>query len=398
MNILICSLHFYPETFRINDISKTLSNDEDLNIYVLTGLPNYPSGKIFKNYMKITKKWQNNNKIKLIQRTPIFLRGNASSLSLLLNYFSFIFFALIYGFFIYKNKKIDIIFTYGTSPIFQAIPAIILSKIFSCKSFLWVQDLWPDNLVYIKDIKNKFILNLINFFVNQIYNFSDVIIAQSKSFKKIIKKRSKNKNIFYIPQPAPEIKKYKLKKKNNIFQILYFGNIGKAQSIETILGISKALLNKKNIIIYCLGEGSEKKKMISEKKNNKLKNLKILGYKSGKNFDKLIEKTDILLITMKKGYGFDSVIPGRLLHYFMINLPIIGAADGEIKKIINNSRSGLCTSAENINALSKNIIKYSKLENKAIIKLRKNSYNFFLKNFELKLICNNLMKLFYKFR
>ena len=82
----------------------------------------------------------------------------------------------------------------------------------------------------------------------------------------------------------------------------------------------------------------------------------------------------------------------------MINLPIVGAADGEIKRIINNSRSGLCTSAENISALSKTIIKYSKLDNEAIIKLRKNSYNFFLKNFELNLICNNLKKLFYKFR
>lgn len=398
MNVLICSLHFYPETFRINDISKILSRNENINLYILTGLPNYPSGEIYKNYKTLTKKWQDKHKIKLIQRTPIFLRGNASSFSLILNYFSFIFFALIYGFFIYKNKKIDIIFTYGTSPIFQAIPAIILSKIFSCKSFLWVQDLWPDNLVYIKNIKNKFILNLINFFVNQVYNFSDVIIAQSKSFKKIIKKRSKNKNIFFIPQPAPEIKKYKLKKKNKIFQILYFGNIGKAQSIETILGVSKVLINKKNIKIYCLGEGSEKKKMIRQKKKNKLNNLKILGFKSGKSLDKIIEKTDILLITMKKGFGFESVIPGRLIHYFMINLPIVGAADGEIKRIINNSRSGLCTSAENINALSKIITKYSKLENKAIIKLRKNSYNFFIKNFELKLISNKLIKLFYKFR
>jgi glycosyltransferase involved in cell wall biosynthesis len=377
MNILICSLHFYPETFRINDISKTLSNDKDLNIYVLTGLPNYPSGEIFKNYENLTKNWKNNSKIRLIQRTPIFLRGNGSTLSLILNYFSFIFFALIYGFLIFKNKKIDVIFTYGTSPIFQAVPGIILAKIFRCKSFLWVQDLWPDNLVYIKNIKNRYLLNLINFLVNKVYNFSDVIIAQSKSFEKIIKKRSKNKNIFYIPQPAPKIKKYKLKKKNKIFQILYFGNIGKAQSIETILGVSKILLHKKNIKIYCLGEGSEKKKIVSEKKKNKLNNLKILGFKSGKGFDRIIEKTDILLITMKKGFGFQTVIPGRLIHYFMINLPIVGAADGEIKRIINNSRSGLCTSAENISALSKTIIKYSKLDNEAIIKLRKNSYNFF---------------------
>ena len=64
----------------------------------------------------------------------------------------------------------------------------------------WVQDLWPENLIALNIIKNKVLINLINFFTNRIYKFSDILIAQSKSFKNT--KIRSNKNIIYIPNYA----------------------------------------------------------------------------------------------------------------------------------------------------------------------------------------------------
>ena len=56
MKVLILSQYFWPENFKINDLAIELSKKNDVE--VLTGIPNYPSGEIDKNFLK-PKNFQN---------------------------------------------------------------------------------------------------------------------------------------------------------------------------------------------------------------------------------------------------------------------------------------------------------------------------------------------------
>ena len=56
MRILVVSQHFYPEQFRINDLCFSLKK-RGHDVTVLTGLPNYPKGKVLKEY-----RWFKNRK------------------------------------------------------------------------------------------------------------------------------------------------------------------------------------------------------------------------------------------------------------------------------------------------------------------------------------------------
>ena len=58
---------------------------------------------------------------------------------------------------------------------------------------IWVQDLWPESVKNTGYIKNNFLIHLISIIVRYIYRKSDNIIAQSKSFKKNIKKYTNKK-------------------------------------------------------------------------------------------------------------------------------------------------------------------------------------------------------------
>ena len=94
-------------------------------IQVLTGIPNYPTGKYFEGYGIFSKK---NEKVKniLINRVFIISRGKSNRFKLILNYISYIISASMKVLFL-KNKY-DLIFIYEPSPITVAIPAIILKK------------------------------------------------------------------------------------------------------------------------------------------------------------------------------------------------------------------------------------------------------------------------------
>tara|TARA_B100000886_G_scaffold78999_4_gene51206 strand:- start:1746 stop:2930 length:1185 start_codon:yes stop_codon:yes gene_type:complete len=341
MNILILSQRFWPENFRINLVVEKLKKNN--KIFVLTEKPNYPNNNIPKKFKSQFFYKEKNKNIEII-RIPTVRRG-ASNFTLIFNYFNFILMSTI-GIFFFKKKKIDIIFVYATSPIFQAIAGIIFSKIYKIPLVLWVQDLWPDVLKDLKVIKSKFLLYLISKTVNQIYKYSDFILVQSNSYKKIISKIVKKKiRVFH----NPEVSNFKYKKKNrgNLI-ITYTGNLGKAQSIDCFLkSISK--LSDKKFIVKVYGDGSEKNNMIKYIKKKKL-NQKIF-YSKPLSFNKLkkkINNSDALILFLKKGKALSNTLPAKIQTYLSFGKPIIVSSDGEAKKFVKKYGLGYSCPAENI--------------------------------------------------
>ena len=121
MKILIVSQFFYPERFLLNDLVKNLSQKEH-KIIVLTGQPNYPEGSIFQGYSNFSN-WKDSFEGAEVIRVPVFPRGKGRSWELVLNYLSFIISCILFGLPRLTFKKVDVIFSWGTSPILQSIPA-----------------------------------------------------------------------------------------------------------------------------------------------------------------------------------------------------------------------------------------------------------------------------------
>ena len=53
MRILVVSQYFWPEHFRVNEITEFLRKKK-CDVDILTGVPNYPDGKVFQKYLKST--------------------------------------------------------------------------------------------------------------------------------------------------------------------------------------------------------------------------------------------------------------------------------------------------------------------------------------------------------
>ena len=359
MNILLFTQRFWPENFRINDIAEKISKKN--KIFVVTEKPNYPLGKIFKRYTHLKFSFEKWKKIK-IYRSPTIERGKNSKLKLLLNYLNFIIMSHFVLFKKFRKKKIDIIFIYATSPIFQALPAIIFAKLYKIPVVLWVQDIWPDVLKDLNIIKQKVILNFISFFVNKIYSNSDYIFVQSESFKKKISKKIK-KDIEILFNPETKIKK-KTHHKNKNFIITYAGNIGKAQSFDTLVNAVKKIKNTK-IKIHIYGEGSEKnrlKKIIN--KFNLIENIKLFDPISKKKINIILSKSDAFLLILGKGEGLSSTLPAKMQTYVSHYKPIIVSGDGESFNFVKKNKLGFVSKAECSNGLYKSILKIQNLKKK----------------------------------
>jgi len=380
MNILLFSQRFWPENFRINNIAEKLSSKN--NIFVVTEKPNYPSGKIKKKYTN-TNFFNEKYKDIKIYRTPTIERRKNSKVWLLLNYLNFIIISPFVLFKNFKKIKIDIIFIYATSPIFQALPAIIFGKLYKIPVILWVQDIWPDVLKDLNIVRRQFILNLIKFLVNKIYDNSDYIFVQSESFKKKISKDTNNKiEVLFNPE-TKKIRKINSNINGKNFIITYAGNIGKAQSFETLVQAVKKIDNPK-IKIHIYGDGSEKNSLQKHiTKFNLSDNIKLFRPISKIKIDIVLSKSDAFLLILGKGDGLSSTLPAKIQTYISHGKPIIVSSDGESYNFVKKNKLGFVSKAGNSNGLYNSILKTQNLKKSNHKNIRNRSITVFKKNFEI---------------
>jgi len=398
MKILIYSQHFWPESFKINRFAELLKDNGHL-VEVVTGKPNYPSGIFFENYNFFSKHIDFFNNIK-IYRFPLLPRGKSSSIRLSLNYLSFFISSIILIPFIFFNKKYDYILVFGSSPIIQSIPAKFISLFTKSKVILWVQDLWPDSVLNTGHIKNKFLLNLINFLSVCSYKCSDLLLSQSKSMKiRLSEFKDKNK-IFYLPNFVENeffdntLDSYKAIKKNSNFNITFAGNIGHAQSIPTLINAAKILSNTcPNVIFHIYGNGSMFNYLQESKKKYSLNNIRLKGVIDYFDIKKYLIQSDALLILLSKESNFNLTIPSKIQTYLSIGVPIVGSLNGEGANVLNKSCSSIVSDACDHLALAKNIEALSKMRIKDRQIMGMNAKKYCEKNYTQNIVYNKFMKI-----
>ena len=97
MRVLLVTQYFYPENFKSNDVAFELAR-RGYDVTVLTGLPNYPGGKVFDGYGIFRKRKETINGVKVL-RTLVVPRGKGGGVRLALNYMSWAFIASVWAFF-----------------------------------------------------------------------------------------------------------------------------------------------------------------------------------------------------------------------------------------------------------------------------------------------------------
>ena len=372
-------------------------------VVVLTGKPNYPSGKYFEGYGFFSKIVTDHDGITVL-RLPILPRGKKfRSLGLAINYISFIVSASILSPFLLRKRDFDIIFVYGTSPILKTIPAILISKIKKVPIILWVQDLWPESIASSGFYVPKIILNFIDSIVRFIYKNSDLILCQSKGFEAEISKKMPNQNIGFLPNTINNLFEHtekstlipdKLQPIKNTFKILFTGNIGEAQSLETAL-MALSIANNKTSIKFSLilvgsGSSSDSLKKLAKKLN--LNNVYFFGQHPLKEMPDFIQNSDLLLITLKKSRIFEITIPNKLQSYLLSGKPIVGSLNGEGAEIIHSSKSGIAVASEDSEALADAFIDLANLSSEELSLMGQNGIKFFKSNYSDRMFVESLDK------
>lgn len=395
MKIVLVTQYFFPENFKSNDIAFELVK-RGHEVTVLTGLPNYPEGKIYNGYGFFKKRNEIINGVKVI-RTLLIPRGKGGGIRLFLNYFSWAFFASIRAFFLAFQDKFDAVMVHEPSPITQGFPAIVIKKIQKIPLHFWVLDLWPESLTSAGGIKNKTVLSFFTRMVKYIYNNSDKILISSKGFKdSILTKGNYEDRLVYFPNWAEDsISKgnsnYPIPDLPHGFNILFAGNIGVAQDVNSIIKAALILKEKLDIHFVFVGDGRSKTELEDfVTANNLEQTVHFMGRFPIDAMKTFFNRADVLLVSLKDELIFNVTVPAKLQAYLCTQKPILGILNGEGAELIDEAKCGFSTNAGNSEGLAKEIVKLYKLTEEQRSILGQNGFRYFEENFTMTKCIDNL--------
>lgn len=386
MKILVVSQYFYPENFRINDFCLELKK-RGHTVTVLTGLPNYPEGKIYSGYHFLKKyhdRWQGID----ILRIPLIPRMK-NKLGLMLNYLSFFMNGCFWAKFS-KKRSFDLIYVFEVSPITVALPAITYKKKNRIPVVMNVQDLWPENVEAILGVKNTTVLKMLNRLVDYIYRNCNLLLTSSKCFVENIVARGHSPNkVYFWPQYAEvkeciknvEVAKMAENEMPKGFNIVFTGNIGEAQGLNTVLETAEKTKLHLKINWIFIGDGRAKEALEKKAKEKKLSNVFFLGRKAEDQIPHYLEKADCALLALSSNKVFDMTLPAKLQTYMACGKPILGSVNGESANVIQESQCGICCPSGDSNGLARAAIALSKEDDAVLKKMSDNSQHYFEKHF-----------------
>lgn len=355
MKVLVLSQYFWPESFRITEVVQTLRRI-GCDVSVLTGQPNYPEGTTFPGYRWLGWGAQRHPSGFDIFRVPQLPRGRGSGVRLALNYLSFIIAACTFGGWQLRGKRVDVVFVYAPSPILQSIAGIVLARFKRAVVVTWVQDLWPESLEVTGFIRSRQALSAMRRVVRWIYRKNELLLAQSRSFVEAIRPLAGNTPVLYHPNSgelsydAPPLSPPLHLEVG--FNVVFAGNLGTVQALETVLDAAALLLDVPAVRIVLVGSGSRSEWLQSQVKSRGLHNVQLPGRFPSEAMPSILAQASVLLVSLARSPALSQTVPAKVQAYLAAAKPVIASMDGEGAQVVREAGAGIACPAEDSNALA----------------------------------------------
>jgi glycosyltransferase involved in cell wall biosynthesis len=361
MRILIVSQYYWPETFRINEVAKSICQ-AGCEVTVLTGQPNYPDGVIADGYSAAALRTQPHDGL-TIYRVPLVPRGRGSAMRLALNYLSFVATASVFGPWLLRGRPVDAILVYAPSPILQAIPAIWLAWLKNAPLATWVQDLWPESLRATGFVRNPRLLAAVAAVVSWIYRRNDLLLVQSNAFVEPVVRMAGGTPVVYHPNPgelafsAPAGDRAPALMLEPGFNVVFAGNLGAVQALDTVLAAAQLLSDVPNVRFVLVGSGSRGDWVQKEVQRRGLNNVQLPGRFAPQEMPGILAQASALLVSLVRDPTMAQTIPSKIQAYLAAARPILAALDGEGARVVNEAAAGIVCAAEDARALADAVLR-----------------------------------------
>jgi len=331
---------------------------------VLTGLPNYPEGRIYSGY-SIWRRRDEEYRGAKVTRCALIPRGRGGGVRLFINYLSFAVSACVAALSRIKGKY-DVVFVYEVSPVTVAIPALVFKRFKRVPVLMWVQDLWPESVIDAGNMRSRPVLWILKKLVKWIYVKTDRLLLSSQAFKESVQSFGvPEQKVSYLPNWAEDY--FRPCSRNTPFEneellpvgfkVVFAGNIGEAQDFPAIIDAADRLRDMKDIKWIILGSGRYSEWAREEVDKRGLNDtVHFVGRFAPEMMPSFFCRADVMLVSLRKSLIFSLTVPAKLQTYMACGRPIVTMLDGEGSRIVKEAKAGLVCGAGDSERLAGNVL------------------------------------------
>lgn len=349
--VLLLTQWFDPEpTFKGLVFARELAR-QGFEVEVVTGFPNYPGGKLYPGY-----------RLKLLQRevidgirvtrVPLYPSHDQGAVGRILNYVSFAASSLLYG--LFGARRPDVIYAYHP-PLTVGICASLIRLLRRIPVVYDIQDMWPDTLRATGMFSNEKALRVVSRVCNWVYRRVDQLVVLSPGFKRLLIERGVPEEKIEViynwcaedSLDAPTGVLSPAFPSSNTFNILFAGNMGKAQSLDAVLDAAALVQAQAPTLRFVFVGGGVEVSRLKERCSEKaLSNVVFLPQVPMSEVGALLTAADALLVHLKRDPLFTITIPSKTQAYMAVGKPILMAVDGDAADLIRESGGGRIAQSE----------------------------------------------------
>jgi len=302
------------------------------------------------------------------------------------------------------KEKLDVVIVYSP-PLPLARIGIKIKKYFGAKFILNIQDIFPQNAVDLKILKNKLLIRFFEVIERNVYKSADLITFHSEGGRRFLieKKSVPATKIVTLPNwidlaPYQNLtkdisfrKQWNLQKK---FIFLFAGIMGPAQELDFLIKIAKEFSSIKDIVFLLVGDGMEKEKIERMIRNYDLTNVIMKPFVSKDDYPYLAKEADVGLVCLSSK-NKTAFVPGKILGYMTASKPLVAFLNQESDafEVIREAKCGYAVKAGDLDKAVE-IVRKIYNEKDKLKELGNNGFKYALNNFTIDVCLNKLEKLF----
>ncbi len=362
MHILFLTDNFPPEVNA--PASRTFEHcrewvKEGHQVTVITGVPNFPKGKVFDGYHNRLWQRETMDGIQVI-RVWSYITPNVGFAKRTLDYLSYMVTGFLASLFV---RRVDVVV--GTSPQFFTVCAAYVTALI--KRVPWIfelRDIWPESIRVVGAMKQSWMLDHLEKLELFLYRKASSIVSVTYAFRAALIRRGINGDKIHVVTNGVDISRFSPREKDvalvehyglqGKFVAGYIGTHGLAHALDTVLDAARLLKNSPDGSRFCfllLGDGANKNALIQRAKEEALDNIIFVDSVPKDQVVRYWSLLDASVIHLKKDELFTTVIPSKLFECMGMAIPVLLGVQGESASIVESEDVGLLFEPENPQAL-----------------------------------------------
>jgi glycosyltransferase involved in cell wall biosynthesis len=307
-------------------------------VTVVTGLPNYPTGKLYPGYRlrPFQREWIDGIEI---VRLPLYPSHDRSSVRRSLKFVCVFVSVLLYC--LFHRRAFDLAYVYHP-PITVGLAAAIAGIVRPLPYVLDVQDLWPDTVAATGMPGADRLVGLLGGLCAFVYRRAEAIIVQSDGMHRALASRNVPHSRLTTIYNWADIEDLDVlptaQRKGGPFRLVYAGNLGRAQGIETIIDAGAIIQRQcRDVEILLYGEGVETATLRDRAAALGLTGLRFEDRIPRQRIIPILAQADALVMHLADDPLFAITIPSKTQFYLGIGRPIVAGVAGEAAAMLRQA-------------------------------------------------------------